>query len=424
MPKSSVAALQVGSSVGGEEGNINNPQGAEYHSLRGHMDKLHWDADGSDSPNPSMTTAVHHEKEASVLPVVVDDNDDEEYAAIDNPNGINHHHIRNKTVSVDDNDLSHDSSGGQALAATASNVTTTNSTNNNATTSFLHNKTTIIPRNQSPHITLPNYDEYQKLIAAQEEEELEENNAASLLHTKQSQEQNAENLLENTPIRWDPPSDYFNNNGGASTEETDIMVGSTTSSSSSSSPRDPEGSDGIESSITSSAENSKVYCKSQNGVFGSPRNGGVVLRYQYELTVDRRLGEEWIDDILPNLEGGISDSLLPVLFEDECIPSENFRSRRRRRGREERVLLSTLRGGDHDDVASPANLRGGEGARRLSTSSSSSSRRRLEVIVGVDSDPRDFPARDKGEFSTHETGCVFSGFPLLAFYRCVNGLLL
>lgn len=209
------------------------------------------------------------------------------------------------------------------------------------------------------------------------------------MHKKHSQEQNAEILLENTPIRWDPPSDYFNNNGGAGIEGTDIMVGST-SSSSSSSPRGPEGSDGIVSSITSSEENSKVYCKSQNGVFGSPRNGGVVVRYQYELTVDRRLGEEWTDAILPNLEGGISDSLLPVLFEDECIPSENFRSRRRRRrDREERVLLSTLGDGDQDDVSSRGNLRGGEGARRLGTS-------KLEVIVGVDSDPRDFPARDKG----------------------------
>ncbi len=352
-------------------------QAAEYHSLRGHADKLHWDAAGSDSPNPSMTittAALHHEKEANVHPVDDDDDEEEEYAAIGNKNDITHNHITNKTVSVGDTDNIHGSSNSSS----------------NATTSFLHNKITITPRNQSPHITLPNYDEYQKIISAQEEEE---NNATSSLHKKHSQEQNAEILLENTPIRWDPPSVYFDNNGGAGNENTDIMVGSITSSSS---PRGPEGFDGIESSIT---ENSKVYCKSQNGVFGSPRNGGVVLRYQYELTVDRRLGEEWTDAILPNLEGGISDSLLPVLFEDECIPNENVRSRRRRRDTEERVLLSTLGEGD---VSSRGYLRGGEGARRLRTSSSGSSSRKLEVIIGVGSGPRDSPSRDKGEFSTHE----------------------
>jgi hypothetical protein len=105
---------------------------------------------------------------------------------------------------------------------------------------------------------------------------------------------------------------------------------------------------------------------------------------------------------LPNLEGGISDSLLPVLFEDECIPT----SGRRLRSSRERAL-----DGEQDVVVSRGNLRGGEAAvaggergvlARL-LRRSSSSRRRLEVIIGIDSEPSDFPARDKGKLNTMTT---------------------
>lgn len=423
-----------------------NTEATEYHSsLRGHAEKLNVDVvennNGSDAD-----AVVHHEKDTTSSALPVGEVDD----TADGTNGINHHIVKTGMDGANVDGNSSGGGGGQSSAsAAATNVT------NNSTTSFLHDKKLpiIIPRNQSPHLTLPNYDEHQKLISKaattdddydNEEvgyENLDENNAASLLHTKESQEQNAINLLENTPIRWDPPSDYFTNNDnngngdGGGGENDSSMEGSSTSSSSSStsnnnnnnnysdsttssssssstSPRGPDEADGIESSSSSEGTNVNGYCKSQNGVFGSPRNGGVLLRYQYELTVDRRLGEEeWIDDILPNLEGGISDSLLPVLFEDECIPTSGGRKLRSR----ERALLltSSLSDGEQEVVSSRGNLRGaaavaggerGVLARRLRrSSSSSSSRRRLEVIIGIDSEPRDFPARDKGKLNNMTT---------------------
>ncbi|KAL3760869.1 LOW QUALITY PROTEIN: hypothetical protein ACHAWU_009470 [Discostella pseudostelligera] len=415
-----------------------------YHSLRGHADKLHWDADneggietyaavdddpgtgnnnnGSDSAI-AIADAVHHEKEASVLPVNVD-------ATTDTTSGIDHHIIKTDGASATDDAGNSSGSTGQAPAGT-NNVTTTfdqptNDTTATATdTSFLHDKITLsIPRNQSPHLTLPNYDEHQKIIAANTEEFDNDDEiideTQDLSCTKHSIEKDAQILPENTPIRWDPPSDWNtnnginnNNNGG---ENDGILVGggggggggsdSTTSntgfppsssSSSTSSPRGPEeGTEGIES--TYGEKSSTGICTSTNGVFGSPRFGGVVLRYQYELTIDRRLGNEWQYGILPNLEGGISDSLLPVLFEEECIPTSVDKGRRR----DKRMLV--LLDGDH--AISRGNLRGGEhgGARRrLSNSSSSSnsrgwsrSRRRLEeVITGLDSEPMDFPDRGR-----------------------------
>jgi hypothetical protein len=426
MTKREIEAFQSQGSSSGGVGEM----AVEYHSLRGHTDKLHWDDDegginggesnngnGSDSSNSAITiaAAVEHEKEASVLPVNVD-------ATTDTTSGIDHHIIKTDGAA----DAGNSNSGtGQAPAA-ASNVTTFDQPTNYTTTdtSFLHDKIVSIPRNQSPHLTLPNYDEHQKIIAATDEFDNIEDETAddttqdlSVVHTKYSIEKDAQNLPENTPIRWDPPSDWTTNNdinniGG---ENDGIMVGggggsSTTSNSGSSyippssssstwSPRGPEeGTEGIES--TYGEKSSTGICTSTNGVFGSPRFGGVVLRYQYELTIDRRLGNEWQYGILPNLEGGISDSLLPVLFEEECIPTQVDKGRRDRR-----MLLL-----DGDHAVSSGNLRGGgagQGARRrLSDSSSSNSRgwsrsrRRLEeVITGLDSEPMDFPDRGRGEFS-------------------------
>lgn len=365
-----------------------------------HMDKLHFEdgvaspIDGDGNGSDQQQAEAVHEKEAIIVhpPQSATENDsDDDAGGLLNHFKTDHDEFPPTSSSSSSSsssiltppDLVSDGGDEQVgeqeeVAPPSATETDDGGNSGGGATASVHEKELaiiIIPRNQSPHITLPNYDEYQKALL----EELEENNAAEMLHEKQSEEQNAENLLENTPIRWDPPANYNNydgGGGGAIAPDSDgIMVGST------SSPR-------------AESEPGKVYCRSQNGAFGSPRNGGVLLQYQYELTVDRRLGEEWIDDILPNLEGGISDSLLPVLFQDECIPGGEGRMR---------ALISTssslLAGNNHRERG---NLRGGvdgggSGHQRWRRRSNRSGRR-LEVIVGIDSNPRDYPSPDKGEY--------------------------
>jgi len=67
-------------------------------------------------------------------------------------------------------------------------------------------------------------------------------------------------------------------------------------------------------------------CTPVDGAYRHPSAGGkagsgVVIRYQYELIQSTRSGDgggiELVDDILPRLEEGITDKLLPVFFE-EC----------------------------------------------------------------------------------------------------------
>mmetsp|Transcript_9307 Transcript_9307/g.19581 ORF Transcript_9307/g.19581 Transcript_9307/m.19581 type:complete len:795 (-) Transcript_9307:130-2514(-) len=78
----------------------------------------------------------------------------------------------------------------------------------------------------------------------------------------------------------------------------------------------------------------KRECKSNNGgVFGddrqSSKNGGVVLRYRYELVQDLSyLDSDLTEDILPLLEEAVSDWLLPAFFPDECLEIDIFGMRR------------------------------------------------------------------------------------------------
>ena len=89
-------------------------------------------------------------------------------------------------------------------------------------------------------------------------------------HKKTSLEQNGFNDPDNPPFRWVPPEETLP------------------------APRAPDDDD----------EAGKIYCKSTDGSFGA-KKGGVILRYQYEVTVDTSNGDDNGDqlnnDIVPSL---------------------------------------------------------------------------------------------------------------------------
>ncbi len=101
------------------------------------------------------------------------------------------------------------------------------------------------------------------------------------------------------------------------------------------------------------------------------------MRYQYEITEDvTAVTSEGLDEVLPGLEGAISDAMLPVFFGEECIDGttegddeDGGGTRRRRRRRRRRGLRGTM------------GLRAGDTAK----------------VVGIDSRPEDFPLYDRGE---------------------------
>jgi len=101
----------------------------------------------------------------------------------------------------------------------------------------------------------------------------------------------------------------------------------------------------------------------------------VILRYQYELTTRDVSNNILVEDILPSLEGGITDSLLPVFFGEECLDGKRIGTRVERLG-------PLVRGRRH--------LRGGYEQQQQEQG-----HRRLTKVVGIDSEPKDFPLSDK-----------------------------
>lgn len=209
---------------------------------------------------------------------------------------------------------------------------------------------------------------------------------AGAYHAKWSQEQNAQNP-EKEPEPWMPP-EPTDMPTPAHTTDINIMR--------------------VNPAPENEGEGRSDDCRAVDGVYfgkgqGGSRNGGVVLRYRYELHEDgaaregTRANNGWYEnnidnlvdggggkpinahdgeepvgyhltrDILPKLEGGITDALIPVFFEG-C-----------------------------PDV--------GEGdGRRLSEGSDMGRRRnnrlrhrRLTAVVGIDSRPGDIPLGQQGE---------------------------
>jgi len=239
--------------------------------------------------------------------------------------------------------------------STSSTIPNTSITTPGATTSVgssttINSPNTISPTThlQSIHLSLKNHADHLKF--------LQDNQATThdttSLHKKTSGEKNGVNRLEDKPIRWDPL----------------VLIVDTEAA-----PRVP---------INGENEAGKIYCKSQNGKFGA-KNGGVVLRYQYELTAEDTAsasggGDDGLKEVLPRLEGGISDLLLPVFFKDECLPLDVERS-----SVAGRSLLLLGGGLEKMGTMERSNLRG-RGRRRLNGR-----------VVGIDSDPSDFPLTNK-----------------------------
>ena len=143
----------------------------------------------------------------------------------------------------------------------------------------------------------------------------------------------------------------------------------------------------------------KRNCKAANGVFGDNRQersgGGVTLKFRYELNTDATPGGPYeraslYNEILPALEDGMTTALLPAFFSDECMPisTAGSASRRKIRGR-------FLRGGgDQDQLFSGFNLEGEEDHAL----SYQHQHRRLNRVIGIDSDPMDFPLNGEGKY--------------------------
>ena len=245
---------------------------------------------------------------------------------------------------------------------------------------------------QSLHKTLKNYADHLK--------QLEKLHAGEILHDKSSfngvqnggAHKNAENREENRPIRWTPPDD---------TSEENIQEA----------PRAPDSDDQYYDS------SGKINCKSSNGQYGN-RIGGVVVRYQYEITFEKRVlnNGQGLNGIVPGVEHGMSDLLLPIFFHEECLRidhDDNGNDNVGATGRELTTLPIEEEGVDEVEkvweefggvVLSPSSpplsKEGGRGLLR--------GHRRLNKVVGVDSAPRDFPLADKGELFAlcHESLCI------------------
>mmetsp|Transcript_42512 Transcript_42512/g.89247 ORF Transcript_42512/g.89247 Transcript_42512/m.89247 type:complete len:912 (+) Transcript_42512:46-2781(+) len=227
-------------------------------------------------------------------------------------------------------DLEQDTSGGEEALTTSSSTTTTTST----TTTLA----TLPPDSETSHSHLQSL----HLKAGGERFDDPELFNNGDYHRKYSAEKNGQNSLLNRPVRWDPP-DLFE------VVETEAA------------PRAPD--------TENENEAGKIYCKSTDGKFGA-KKGGVLLRYQYELVVDRRnIDGGSVEGILPTLEGGITDSLLPVFFGEECLDALKKEGRSGTAVvRVGPLLRRNLRAQDH---------------------------RRLNKVVGIDSLPEDFVLEGK-----------------------------
>ncbi len=167
----------------------------------------------------------------------------------------------------------------------------------------------------------------------------------------------------------------------------------------------PRGNDGPTQQPTSFG---KRNCKAVNGSFGDNRQarsgGGVTLRFQYELSTDVTPGGPFqraslYNEILPALEIASTNVMLPAFFSDECMRiSASGSSSRRKRGR-------FLRGGG-EGKEDQVQLFNGFDLEEDPTFGNQH-HRRLNRVIGIDSDPMDFPINGEGK-TTHDESFLSS----------------
>ncbi|KAL7462402.1 hypothetical protein ACHAXS_002779, partial [Conticribra weissflogii] len=153
------------------------------------------------------------------------------------------------------------------------------------------------------------------------------------IHRKHSREKNAKNPDE-LPEGWSSPAPTKAPTG---TDEDEIQRVNAAPDQEEETNADADADADADESDNDDGQG-KRECKSNNGgVFGddrqSSKNGGVVLRYRYELVQDLTyLDSDLKDDILPMLEEAVSDWLLPAFFPDECLEIDIFGMRRLKYG--------------------------------------------------------------------------------------------
>lgn len=147
----------------------------------------------------------------------------------------------------------------------------------------------------------------------------------------------------------------------------------------------------------------KRNCKATNGSFGDNRQaraaGGITLQFQYELTTDATPGGPFqraslYNDILPALEGAMTTSMLPSFFSDECmqiLTSGSSSRRKKKRGR-------FLRGGGEEEQ-DQLQLFNGFDLEEDPVFGYEHQHRRLNRVIGIDSDPMDFPLNGEGKIT-------------------------
>lgn len=153
----------------------------------------------------------------------------------------------------------------------------------------------------------------------------------------------------------------------------------------------PRGNDGPTSQPTFFG---KRHCKATNGSFGDNRQersgGGVTLNFRYELNTDSTPGGEYeraslYNEILPALEDATTTAMLPAFFSDECMQISSSGSFNRR-------FLRGGGGGDGDQVQLSNGVNQGE--EYDPSVGYQHQHRRLNRVIGIDSDPMDFPNGD------------------------------
>jgi len=200
------------------------------------------------------------------------------------------------------------------------------------------------------------------------------------IHQKTSSEKNG----VNDPLRAPGNFDFYNPGGGGPLPGTGSSNGGETIA-------PPRGNDGPTSQPTFFG---KRNCKATNGSFGDNRQersgGGVTLKFRYELNTDATPGGPYqraslYNEILPALEDSMTTMMLPAFFSDECMKISGSVGRRKViRGR----FLRGGGGGNEDQVQLFDGL---DLFEEDPTLRYQHQHRRLNRVIGIDSDPMDFP---------------------------------
>lgn len=96
----------------------------------------------------------------------------------------------------------------------------------------------------------------------------------------------------------------------------------------------PSASPSFSPTASPSSSPTRADCESTNGIFGVVDEGVSVtvdFAYEVEVSLDEKGNETIQDNILPPLEKAIVDSILPIVFQEQCDRTNGRRLRSQRR---------------------------------------------------------------------------------------------